>query len=263
LIHDILYHDLPKYIFSLQYAKDSTEAAVQYSDAIITISKFSQRRIGEVLDIDEAKVHFVHTALAKRLKEIVTVDHKAIFEKYGLKKNKYIVYPSCFWQHKNHKRLLQAFAKYLTLYGNDMKLVLMGSASEKIARTYASHNLADYIVITDRVDDNTFRVILEEASAVIQASLYEGFGMTVLEGMDAGKPVAASRVASIPEVAGDAVLYFDPYDIDDMCSAIHRITSDKDLREDLIEKGREQVEKFSDKEKMIEEYIKILESVMQ
>ncbi|MDR3180027.1 MAG: hypothetical protein LBT70_03970, partial [Holosporaceae bacterium] len=63
--------------------------------------------------------------------------------------------------------------------------------------------------------------------------------------------------------AEDAVLYFDPYDINDMCSAIHRITSDENLRKNLVEKGRKQVEKFSHKEKMIEEYVKILESVMQ
>jgi glycosyltransferase involved in cell wall biosynthesis len=263
LIHDIIYNDLPRYMYTAKYAKKSVEAAARHSDTIISVSKFSQRRIREVLDIDEAKVYFVHTAFAKRLKKPLAVDHKAILRKYGLKKNKYIVYPSCFWQHKNHSRLLQAFAKYLKQYNSDMKLVLMRSFTEKIAFVYDLHDLADHVVTTDYVDNDTFRVILENASAIIQASLYEGVGMTVLEGMDAGKPVTASRVASVPEIAGDAVLYFDPYDIDDMCSAIHRITSDEDLREYLVEKGREQVEKFSNKEKMTEEYIKILESVMQ
>ncbi|MDR2795032.1 MAG: glycosyltransferase family 4 protein [Holosporaceae bacterium] len=263
VIHDLLYNDLPKRMYSPKYAQMSAEMAARYSNAIITISKFSQRKIWELLDIDEKKVHLVYTALAKRLNRTSIVNHEEVLKKYGLTKNKYIVYPSYFWLHKNHDRLIEAFMKYRRQYKSDMKLVLMGSVSEIEDEKHHLRNCADRLVFTNRVDDNTFRVIMEDASAVIQASLYEGFGMTVLEGMNAGKPVTASRVAAIPEIAEDAVLYFDPYDVDDICSAIHRITSDENLRCDLIKKGWKQVKKFSNKEKMIEEYIKIMESVMQ
>jgi glycosyltransferase involved in cell wall biosynthesis len=120
----------------------------------------------------------------------------------------------------------------------------------------------DKVVFTGFISNDDLQVIIENSLAIVFPSLYEGFGMPVIEGMAAGKPVAASREASIPEVAGDAALYFDPYDVDDMCEAIHEITSNEDLRRSLIEKGKVRVKNFSNKEEMVDKYISLMESVM-
>jgi glycosyltransferase involved in cell wall biosynthesis len=256
IIHDMACYDMGRmYSDTIRQFTDNT---VRYSDKIITVSNFSRRRICELQGIYARDVHVIHTRLSQRLSEKIN-NSEEILGKYNLRKGQYIIYPSCFWRHKNHRRLLQAFEKYLKKYKTDLKMVFVGSLKDKKNKLSF---LNEKVIITDFVDDKTFQALLEGSSAVIQCSLYEGFGMTVLEGMRAGKPVTASRIASIPEVAGDAVLYFDPYDIDDMCEAIHEITTNTKLRESLIAKGWERVKKFSDKDKMIDQYIEVFESVM-
>jgi glycosyltransferase involved in cell wall biosynthesis len=260
IIHDLLYQDLPEFMTSLEFEKNKVRSAARYSDAIITVSNLSQKKILDVLTVDESKVHMIHTQFSRRLDKIIE-NQSDILKKYGLKKGEYLVYPSAFWPHKNHGRLVKAFLRYLKFDGLKLKLVLMGSVS-KLVKTILVDSSKDQIIVTGFVDDDTFQVIMENALAMIHPSLYEGFGMTVLEGMAAGLPVAAGRVASVPEIAGDAVLYFDPYDIDDICRAICDISSDASLRRILIEKGKARAEKFSHKEDMINQYIEVMESVM-
>jgi len=87
--------------------------------------------------------------------------------------------------------------------------------------------------------------LIRGARAVLFPSLYEGFGLPVLEAMMLGTPVVTSRASSIPEIGGDAVLYVDPYDADDIATAIRTIASDADLRGELAQRGRAQAELFS------------------
>ncbi len=87
--------------------------------------------------------------------------------------------------------------------------------------------------------------LIRGARAVLFPSLYEGFGLPVLEAMLLGTPVVTSRTSSLPEIAGDAALYVDPYDIDDIAEAIKTITADDGLRTELSQRGRAQAELFS------------------
>jgi glycosyltransferase involved in cell wall biosynthesis len=87
--------------------------------------------------------------------------------------------------------------------------------------------------------------LIRGARAVLFPSLYEGFGLPVLEAMQLGTPVVTSRVSSLPEIAGEAALYVDPYDINDIGRAIKTIVSDADLRAELVRRGRIQAELFS------------------
>jgi glycosyltransferase involved in cell wall biosynthesis len=87
--------------------------------------------------------------------------------------------------------------------------------------------------------------LIRGARAVLFPSLYEGFGLPVLEAMLLGTPVVTSRVSSLPEIAGDAALYVNPYDIDDIARAIKTITAEEGLRRELAERGRAQAELFS------------------
>ncbi len=263
IIHDMLYYDIPTHLFQYKISSSATKFAAKYSDQIITISRFTKRRIIDVFDIDESKIHLIYTQLSKRLDDFDAKNASEILKKYALTSNNYIVYPSAFWRHKNHSRLIAAFIKYKQTYKTSLKLVMIGHAPQKSnIDIRCPPEFCEDVIITGFISDTEFMTIMKNAKAVIQCSLYEGFGMTVLEGMAAGKPVIASNIASIPEVAEDAVLYFDPYDIDDICRAIRTITNSPLLRNTLIEKGRKQVEKFSNTDQMIDEYIKVLESVM-
>lgn len=259
VMHDILYHDIPRFSFKYDVSKAAAESAAKYSDEIITISKFTKRRLIDVFGIDENKIHLIQTKLSKRLKSEIK-NQNEILQKYALTSNNYIVYPSAFWPHKNHERLIKAFVKYKENSKTNLKLVMIGTAPpKKEILKEVPPELEKDIIVTDFINDNAFQAIIKNSKAVIQCSLYEGFGMTVLEGMAAGKVVAASKTASIPEVAEDAVLYFDPYEVDDICRAIHEITNNTPSLNILIGKGRKQVEKFSNKDQMIDEYIKVIE----
>ncbi|MDR2067611.1 MAG: glycosyltransferase family 4 protein [Holosporaceae bacterium] len=261
VIHDLFHHDFPRLSSRPEAYESQTEAVARYSDEIITISNFSKGRILGILNVDENKVHMIHTQFSKRLHKIIK-NYSDILKKYGLKKDEYIVFPSASWPQKNHRRLIKAFLRYLKSGNSKLKLVLMGSIVDS-DKAMLANNFKGRIIATGFVDNDTFQAIMENALAMIHPSIYEGFGMTVLEGMNAGIPVAAGRVASVPEVAGDAVLYFDPYDIDDICRAIQEITSNQQLRKTLVEKGKKRVEKFSHKDEMINEYIRVIESVME
>ena len=97
----------------------------------------------------------------------------------------------------------------------------------------------------DYVSSSNLVGLIRGARAVVFPSLYEGFGLPVLEAMVLGTPVVASRAASLPEIAGDAALLVDPYDTDDIARAITTIVDDKDLRSELARRGRYQAAKFS------------------
>lgn len=134
-------------------------------------------------------------------------------------KKPYVLYVGNDYPHKNLKRLILAFKK-LNL---DYKLVL----------------------ITNFVSDEELDNLYKNAALYVCPSLYEGFGLSSLEAMKRGVPVASSDATCLPEVLGNAAIYFNPLDIDDMVEKIKRVLLDKDLRKRLTQKGLEQVKKYS------------------
>jgi len=145
---------------------------------------------------------------------------------------------------------------------SDIKLVLVGKHPD----TFESRPIEDYcsdrLIITDFVPDEELGILLKNALAFIHPSVYEGFGMPIIEAMANGIPVACSNVASLPEIAGSAALLFDPFNIDSITQAMHRLADDPELRKDLIQKGYEQAKKYSDRDAMVDEYIRVMEEVM-
>ena len=101
------------------------------------------------------------------------------------------------------------------------------------------------MVFTGFVADEDLAPLYGGASAFVFPSLYEGFGLPVLEAMLLGTPVLTSRTSSLPEIAGDAALYVNPYEIDDIARGIKTIAADADLRRELAQRGRVQAERFS------------------
>lgn len=149
-------------------------------------------------------------------------------------KKPYILYVGNDYPHKNLKRLILAFKK-LNL---DYQLVL----------------------ITDFVSERQLDKLYKNASLYVYPSLHEGFGLTPLEAMARGLPVASSNATCLPEVLGQAAIYFNPLDIDDMVKKIKKVLLDEDLRERLIKRGFEQVKKYS-WQKMAKQTLEIYKSI--
>ena len=145
--------------------------------------------------------------------------------------------------HKNEARLLHAFAN--SKLGKDFKLVLSGNADKKISETIRSLKISDQIVFTGKVSEVALASWYKGAIATIFPSIYEGFGLPIIESMASGTPVIASNITSLPEVGGDAAYYFDPYDLNSISDAMSKIVHDENLRQMMRIKGLDQARTFS------------------
>lgn len=149
---------------------------------------------------------------------------------------------------KNHVRLIQAFSQARQKYGLPHQLLLAGgdwSGSDAIYRAARRSSQSQAIHFLGFVPDSLLPHLYGAAEAMIFPSLFEGFGLPILEAMSSGLPVATSNAASLPEVAGDAALFFDPHDVDAMAEQIARLASDPALRLRLREKGLRRANHFS------------------
>ena len=136
-------------------------------------------------------------------------------------KNPYVLYVGNDYPHKNLKRLKLAFDK-LNTEGLDYKLIL------------------NIKFVSEKELDNLYK----NASLFVFPSLYEGFGLPPLEAMARGVAVISSKASCLPEILGEAAIYFDPLDVDDMARQIKKALTNKDLKQDLIKKGFEQIKKY-------------------
>jgi len=144
--------------------------------------------------------------------------------------------------------LFRAFAQLLRQSGEDVQLVLIGHEpmfGSPLRELAASLGLNDHVVFCGYVSDDNLSSILRHASIFVFPSKYEGFGIPILEAMEAGIPVACSNVASLPEVAGKAALYFDPQSSEQIMGAIKEVLNDEALRNSLIMRGFENLKGFS------------------
>ena len=183
--------------------------------------------------------------------------------KFRLKEQRYFVYPANFWRHKNHEMLLTAFTMARAdKLPPDIKLVCTGSPDARMTEvTDAAKGLGltDSVIFPGFLADIEFAALLRASAGVVFPSLYEGFGMPVIEAMAAGSPVACSNCASLPEIAGDAALLFDPRKPTSIAEAMVRLATDEELRADLIAKGLQQADQFSQVEQMAREYWAVFE----
>ena len=157
--------------------------------------------------------------------------------------------------------MIKAFNQFAEK-NSEIKLILVGKHPDVFESRPIQEFSSDRIIITGFVPDEDLGIILKNALAFIHPSVYEGFGMPIIEAMANGIPVACSNVSSLPEIAGSAALLFNPFDVDSITQAMHRLADDPLLRKDLIQKGYKQAKKYSDRDAMVDEYIRVMEEVM-
>jgi glycosyltransferase involved in cell wall biosynthesis len=160
---------------------------------------------------------------------------------------KFIMYTGSAFPHKNLERLISAFT-ILKEHHPDIKLVLVGKKeyhSKQLQKWSKKQPFHEDIIFTGFIPDEELKWYYENARAYVFPSMSEGFGLPGLEAMVHGCPVVSSDATCLPEVHGDAAEYFDPYDIQDMASAIDRVISSEALRKKLTEKGYQNAKRFS------------------
>jgi len=218
----------------------------QKSDLIITISESAKNDIIKNLGVTEDKIEIVHPGidLENYSQKYEKEELERIRKKYNLP-SEYILYLGTIEPRKNIERIIKAFIKYKEKVDDDLKFVIVGKKGwkyENIMKLIES--MGTDIIITGYIDEEDKIPIYKLAQFFTFPSLYEGFGMPVLEAMAAGVPVVTSNVSSLPEVAGDAAILVDPLSEDEIFEAYKKIRSDSNYREEMIQKGYEQAKKY-------------------
>jgi glycosyltransferase involved in cell wall biosynthesis len=185
--------------------------------------------------------------------------------KYSLT-DKYILFVGTLQPRKNISRLIEAFSILSKKRAfSDIELVIVGKKGwsyEEILQAPKKFAVSDRVKFLDFVPDDDLPFLYQHAQCFVLPSLYEGFGLPVLEAMKYNCPVITSNVSSLPEAGGDAAVYIDPLSVSDIAEKLEKVLSDRNLRNTMIERGRKQIQKFS-WEKAAKETLKILEKVYQ
>jgi glycosyltransferase involved in cell wall biosynthesis len=228
--------------------------------AIITMTNIGARDIVKYMGADPRKMRVIPEAYNDRCRVLEEAETVGVKEKYRLPRE-FILFVGGIQPMKNFGNLLRAYHKIHRSIPH--KLVAVGFNRWKFSddlKLIDELGLRDKIIFPGFVADEEVPAFYNLASLFVLPSLYEGFGIPVLEAMASGCPVITSKTGCSPEVAGDAALLIDPYDPDDIAGAIQKILTDTQLRDELIQKGLQRAQQFS-WEKCARETLHVFESV--
>jgi glycosyltransferase involved in cell wall biosynthesis len=243
-VHDLSHRVAPEIIRDIRkrlYAQMMFRALRKRASVIFTVSNFT-------------KVELLRLTSGPREDNILPT-HLGVSEEWysaarlpSLRPRPYVVHVGNIKPYKNLGRLVEAFQKIRDHVPHDLVIVgqreglITGESPEFFELVKAA---GERIYLTGFVSYDELRSLVGHADALVMPSLYEGFGLPPLEAMAAGVPVLVSRAASLPEVCGDAALYFDPLDVDNFANQLLVIASDEAMREQLREKGLERSKLFT------------------
>jgi glycosyltransferase involved in cell wall biosynthesis len=259
-IHDLILLNYPsarattlgpiKFFLKYFFYRIVIRHAIKKSKSIIVPSQFVKRDILKRFKVNAEKIKVVY--------EGTTFTRTVLVKgKDGPCKN-YFLYVGNAYPHKNLDGLIKAFEIFNK--NKEYNLVLIGKDDyfkKRLKKEFSEKN----IIFKDFVSDEELAEFYRSATAYVFPSFSEGFGLPGIEAMACGIPVLASNSSCLPEIYGDAALYFDPKNINQMAEKMEKIASDENLRAELIKKGFEQIKKY-DWKKMTEEIVKIYKELI-
>ena len=289
-IHDLGAEFLPGFHTFPQklYLNFSTKYAVKNATAMIAVSESTKKDLISKFGADPKKISVVYHGINREKFKIKSADKASlqrsgklkiekILAKYRIRKP-YILFVGTIQPRKNLERLIEAFAKVVsrlqttgysekrTVDGRQstVDLIIVGKLGwlyDEILSAPKKFKVLGKVKFLDYVKDSDLPYLYSGASLFVLPSLVEGFGLPVLEAMAAGIPLAVSARSSLPEVGGNAAIYFNPEDSRDIANIIFQVLTNPKLRKDLIEKGKKQLTKFS-WEKCARETLNVLGSIV-
>lgn len=239
-LRNFLVYPLKRLAYKIVFAR-----AIKESKKIIAVSRYTKRDILRYYSINPEKIEVIYEGTPEK--------RKAQSAKCEIRIEKpYLLYVGNAYPHKNLETLILAFRK---LNQKDLRLVLAGGEDyfyKRLGNKYQSDN----IIFPGFVKEKDLDALYQNATLYVFPSRCEGFGLPSLEAMARGLPIVSSNATCLPEILGDAAIYFNPLDIDDMVKTIKKALLDEDLRKNLANKGFEQIKKYS-WEKMAKETLKL------
>ena len=230
------------------------------ADHIIAISESTKRDVLKLYpDINEDKISVIYIGTSMKPQEKLGDADTQKNEKYTAFPDRYILFVGQRGGYKNFDGFIKA-VKPILLQDKELSLLCIGGGSFSEEETLLLKDIKKQVHQMN-VDDEILAKAYSEAECFVFPSLYEGFGIPTLEAFTCECPAVISNTSSMPEVGGDAVLYFDPTNSDEMRSQIEKALYDKELRSSLIEKGRERA-KFFSWEKIAKQTVEVYENVL-
>ncbi len=216
------------------------------ADAVIAVSRCTKRDVVRLYDLDEAKVKVIHEGVNPRFRRSSPGVISSVLHKYDLRE-RYILSVGTIEPRKNLTSLLEA---YVAIRNQDsqLKLVIVGKRGwlyEGFFRRLHELGLENEVIFPGFVPDEDLPALYSATDLFVFPSLYEGFGLPVLEALACGAPVVTSNTSSLPEVAGEAALLVDPNSVEALARGMRDVLDSRTLRDDLRARGPKQAAKFS------------------
>jgi glycosyltransferase involved in cell wall biosynthesis len=252
-VHDLSYYYYPEEFLEkdLYKLKNWTADAVSRARDVICVSKTTKKDVKKWYGTPDKKLQVIYNGYEKpettQEKNMSNDTFKLLATEYNLDPKSYILYVGTLQPRKNIPVLVDAFYDILKEYP-DYKLVIAGKKGwlyEDIFSYVEKRNLQGSVLFPGFVSDEMLAQLYAHAACYVLPSLYEGFGIPILEAMSCGCPVIASYASSLPEVGGEACLYFDPQNPKELADKMRIILSDTSIRKEYVKKGKKQVQQFS------------------
>jgi glycosyltransferase involved in cell wall biosynthesis len=252
-----------------QYLEDVVPRSVRRADFIIADSENTRNDVVVLLGVQPSSIAVVPGGVEARFKAVTdTMLLQAVRRRLGIGDAPFVLAIGVLEPRKNLSRLMDAFqvVKARGQVPTNLKLVLAGGKGwlfDDIFEHQAESPIRNDIVLPGFISDDLLPALYSAADAFAFPSLYEGFGLPILEAMACGTPVVASRASCLPEVADGAALMIDPNDVDDLADALERVVIDTELRARLVEQGRHRAARYTWRaaaERLLEVYLRVARS---
>ena len=242
VIHDLSFLHYPKFIPAshLYYLKRYTPRFLAKARSIATVSAFSRNDIQKHYSVAPEKIDIVYSA-AKNIFKPVSQEVKDEVKNKHSKSQEYFLYTGAIHPRKNLLNLLKAFSVLKKKQKSNIKLILAGRLAWKnqsFLEALKTYKYRDDVVVTGYLPEHELVELTASAYALVYPSLWEGFGVPVLEAMRCEVPVITSRDSAMQEIAGDAALYADPESFHELAEQMMLLYKDERLRQQLIQKGK-------------------------
>lgn len=251
-IHDLTAWRLPETVASvyLSYIKWAVSQAVKRADLVLTVSEAVKREIIKLFGVHPGKIRTVYNLIGKnfwKLPKTAPDKIEAIKAKFGIKGD-FLLFIGTIEQRKNLMTLIRAFEKVRDY--RKLQLVLVGKPGygfSKVDRYLSDHRLKGEVILTGYVSEEEKIALYDSATTFVYPSLYEGFGIPLVEAMVRKVPIVASRIPSTEEVAGEAALYYsgDPLNHETLAESILMLLENENLQQNLVKEGLKRAQEFS------------------
>ncbi|MDB5210991.1 MAG: glycosyltransferase family 4 protein [Sediminibacterium sp.] len=249
IVHDLAFIHFPKFIpwYHRRYYQLFTKKFLVKAKSIVAVSEFTKQDIINRYKIPGRKISVVSGAAREHFVPFSWFEREEVKESFA-DGREYFLFTGGIHPRKNLMNLLKAFSLFKKRQQSNMKLLVAGRLAwdyEDILTKLNSYRYRDDVVLLDHLPDDQLARITASAYALVYPSFFEGFGLPIIEAMQAEVPVITSNTSSMPETGGDAALYADPSDPTAIAKHMMDLYKDESLRYSLIAAGKEQAAKFS------------------